>query len=580
MERRAVQEERRMVARHAYSPPFLPVSAMFPLTSLASGLALYQVLLGPNGVLAQDPSVKTVDLGYATYQTDLSLQDGVTSFLGIRYAAPPLGELRFQSPQPPVNTTGVQNATSQPIQCMQDGVNGANTTSPFRTNSSLPTTPGAVTPNTSEDCLYLNVHVPTNSDPSNASLPVVVWIHGGGYDAGSVAEHPVELIVSESNFGAIAVQMQYRLGVFGFLAGEQVKQGGALNAGLLDQQFALEWVQEHIAEFGGDPTKVTIWGESAGAGSVLQHVVAHGGQTDPPLFRAAMMSSPFLPFQYNYDDPIWETIYDAFVEGVHCTGNEDTLACLRSVNASALQAVDITIGRSNFMGVFTLVPVIDGSFIVERPLATLQKNRTNSDVLLVVTNAHEGDVFTNPSTLTANNFTLTEYITQLFPRMDDGQIQQAVGLYANITGLTTVPEQAALVYGENIFVCPAYASVAAFPASSAWKAEFAIPPALHGQDIPYYFPDSSLGLAPAFNNTNFLHAFEQAFFATAMSLDPNVHFVSPDITPAWPAWTTNGTVMLFNMTEAGEPEVKTIATDEDMLARCAFWNSMGEVNSQ
>ncbi|KAI0315766.1 Alpha/Beta hydrolase protein [Amylostereum chailletii] len=394
--------------------------------------------------------------------------------------------------------------------------------------------------------------------------------------------------------------MQYRLSVFGFLAGEKVKQGGALNAGLLDQQFALQWVQSHISKFGGDPTKVTIWGESAGAGSVLQHFVAHGGKTDPPLFRAAMMSSPFLPFQYPYNDPVWEAIYDTFVAGVNCTGTNDTLACLRSADATALQTLDSTITSANFMGVYTMVPVIDGSFIVERPLATLQKKQTNSDVLLVVTNTHEGDIFTNPAVLVADNFTLKEYITQLFPRMSVEQIEGAVGLYEGIAGATTVPEQAALVMGESIFVCPGYASLSAFPAASAWKAEFAIPPATHSVDVPFYFPGfvlrlliistaSSclhgcafriLGNAPPFNNTGFVRAFQQAFLATAMSLDPNAHFVQPDITPEWPTWQTSTREMLFNRTEAGEPVVKTVRTNEQLSNRCAFWNSLGEVNSQ
>ncbi|KAJ6572327.1 hypothetical protein B0H19DRAFT_1348498 [Mycena capillaripes] len=137
-------------------------------------------------------------------------------------------------------------------------------------------------------------------------LLVSVWIYGGGYVAGRASIYNGKDIIDQGNHGVVVVTTQYRLGLFGFLSGAEVKASGALNAGLLDQDFAFRWVKKHISKFGGDPSKVTIWGLSAGAGSALQHVVANNGKTTPQLFRGLITSSTFLPSQYNYNDRIPE----------------------------------------------------------------------------------------------------------------------------------------------------------------------------------------------------------------------------------------------------------------------------------
>ncbi|KAI0033945.1 alpha/beta-hydrolase [Vararia minispora EC-137] len=514
--------------------------------------------------------VKVADLGYATYQTDLSLDEGVTSFLGIRYAAAPVGDLRFRAPEPPESTSGIQNAITQPDECFQGNV-GLNSVSPFRKR-----TVNAQ----NEDCLFINVHVPTDSD-ANSNLPVVAWIHGGGYTAGSIggsvpAPFPAQTFVHSSNGSLVSVQIQYRLGAFGFLPGKAVADDGALNAGLLDQQYALQWIQTHISKFGGDPTRVSIYGESAGAGSVLQHIVANGGNTQPRLFQSAMMSSPFLPFQYAYDDPVSEELYAELLNRTNCT--DRALACLRTVDATTLSQIGNAIEAANFFGVFTWVPVVDGKFSVERPTVLLAERKINTDVALVFTNAHEGNIFVNSAELVANNTTLTEYITQLLVRLNDTSIQQAVSLYSNIPGLTSIPQQAAQVMGEVIFVCPAYFVLNAFDGHSSWKGEFAVPPATHGLDVLYVFADASVP-APPVNNSEFIGAFQQAFFDVALSLDPNVH-TSPIVTPEWPSYNADQEVMVFNVTEAHESDIAVVGPDTAQLERCAFWQSLAAVNAQ
>ncbi|KAF7349907.1 Carboxylic ester hydrolase [Mycena venus] len=525
----------------------------------------------------QSLSPKVAALGYATYQSTLSPDPGVTSFLGIRYAAPPTGQFRWKAPQPPATIKGIQNATQPALQCFQSGSltgsAGAAITNRFRKSPAFPSgdhnrgkrlqtrdTDGF----SDEDCLFLNVHTPTAST-ADSRLPVIVYMHGGGYDAGNISLYPTQDFVSLSRLGVVAVSIQYRLGVFGFLAGEDVKQGGDLNAGLLDQNFGLQWVQKYISVFGGDPAKVTIWGQSAGAGSILQHIVAHGGNTRPALFRAALANSPFLPFQYQYNDPIPETLYSNVVAHVNCSQSSNSLQCLRSAAASALTDADTQIGFASFMGTYTFVPVVDGTFIVERPSVTLNRGQRNGDALLVTTNSNEGAFFfVFPDVLTVNNFTLTEYITQLFPRLTTQQINIAVGLYSNI-GLATVSDQATKIMGESIFVCPAYWMVKAF-GKSGWKGEFAIPPGLHAEDLSYEF--MTFAIPPTFTDPGFLNAYRQSFLSTAISLNPNDQ-LKPTLLQTWPSWTGHDVEMLFNQTEGGAPVVETISTDKELLQRCA-----------
>ena len=195
--------------------------------------------------------------------------------------------MRWQAPQYPARNDTVIQAVAQPPICPQSGA--AQTPAIYGFNSG----PG------DEDCLFLNVYAPPNA----RNLPVIVWIRmlislplfikssqklilldGGGYGLFGAVYDPSQLINTNDN-GFIAVVIQYRLGAFGFLSSEDVKRKGRLNAGLLDQRFALQWVQAHIRRFGGDPHKVTIAGESAGAGAVMLQAMAYGGKQNPTLFN-------------------------------------------------------------------------------------------------------------------------------------------------------------------------------------------------------------------------------------------------------------------------------------------------------
>ncbi|KAJ7683194.1 Alpha/Beta hydrolase protein [Mycena rosella] len=491
-----------------------------------------------------------VDLGYAQYQGTVSAAN-ISHFLGIQYAAAPLGDLRFCAPQPPANVPGVQQATTQPKQCFQAWW-GTSPTNPLETRAAVAS---------SEDCLFLNVYSSGDAPGTTVgNLPVLVYIHGGGYVAGKASAYNGEDIIKQSNRGLVVVIIQYRLGVFGFLSGAEVKNKGALNAGLLDQDFALRWVNKHIAKFGGDPSKVTIWGESAGAGSVLQHVVANDGKTEPQLFRGAMTSSIFLPSQYEYNHRIPELLFREVVAQTSCTTATDSMVCLRATDANTLQAANKKISKGGFWGTFLFLPVVDGSFIRQRATLSLLQGKVNG----------VRTYFVNQSTEATAN--ATQYALDLFPGFGAVHASEVGSIYASL-GTELFQENA--IQGESIFICPTYLLLRAFT-GAAFKAEFAIQPALHADDLPYYWPSLA---TPSYQNRDFINAFTQTFTSFAISQDPNMKINPATITPRWEKWDLGHTEMLFNET-AGVPVVKPVMTSNALLERCRFWDSVGHKTAQ
>jgi para-nitrobenzyl esterase len=202
----------------------------------------------------------------------LSDNPAVTVFRGLPYAAPPVGLNRWREPQAPASWSGVRDATRFAPRCVQGGF-----------------APGADQPLTSEDCLYLNVWTPAAA--ADATLPVMVWVHGGGFfgGAGSAAIYDGENLASK---GAVVVTFNYRLGSFGFLAHPELSaespHGSSGNYGMLDMVAVLEWVYDNIAAFGGDPGNVTIVGESAGAQAVATLMASPLGAG---LFHRAILQS-------------------------------------------------------------------------------------------------------------------------------------------------------------------------------------------------------------------------------------------------------------------------------------------------
>jgi para-nitrobenzyl esterase len=277
---------------------------------------------------------------------------GVNTFLGLPYAAPPTGNLRWRAPQPAAAWSGVRDATQFGPSCPQ----------PTANNPYLP--PGPI----SEDCLYLNVYTPTLRDRSSGGRPVLVWIHGGGLTLDGARNYDGSKLAAD---GTVVVTINYRLGALGFLAHPALASrpgGPAGNYGLMDQQAALRWVQRNIARFGGDPGNVTIAGQSAGGLSVLAQLVSPGARG---LFQQAIVQSGAFALT---QQPLAaaEAAGEKFAAAVGCA--DQTARCLRSAPVSDLVSdfgVEIpgvvdgsvltqSIGTAIAHGLFARVPILNG----------------------------------------------------------------------------------------------------------------------------------------------------------------------------------------------------------------------------
>ena len=221
--------------------------------------------------------------------------------------------------------------------------------------------------NQSEDCLFLDIYAPATALRSNArKLPVVVWFYGGAYAFGSKLQFSPELysgqgLIEASNGGMIFVVGNYRLGAYGWLAGSYMEQNGLPNAGLYDQRLILQWVQDYIDQVGGDKTAVSAWGESAGAGSIMHHLVQADGQQDP-LFSKAVLQSPAFQWQWDRNGTM-NDIYRSFSNLTGC-GYEYNISCLRSANDNTLINANQKLFANVLQtGLFPLGPSVDGKWI-------------------------------------------------------------------------------------------------------------------------------------------------------------------------------------------------------------------------
>ncbi|TFY81776.1 hypothetical protein EWM64_g2235 [Hericium alpestre] len=372
------------------------------------------------------PPAPTVQLDKGVFT---GVQKGNTqSFMSIPYALPPIGNRRFRLPEPYPVYEGYYSATSFKPSCPQQAM-----TMPGWLDNELKHALDKVvdsmydhfTPD-SEDCLTINVVKPADATPLS-KLPVVVWIFGGGFQVGGTATYgdPSEKMVERSmQLGQpmIYVSMNYRVSALGFLASKEVRAAGVGNLGLQDQRLALKWVQKYVSNFGGDPSKVTIWGQSAGSISVSLHMITNNGNHEN-LFRGAIMQSGGpIPVAGVENGQVY---YDDLVKRVGCQNSRDTLQCLRGIDFRLLQAaIDTSPNFFAFQGlVLAWLPRVDGVFLREPPQHLVLKGEVAKVPFMTGNCDDEGTLFAISSTNLTHNNHMRDYLRQfMLPKASDAQI--------------------------------------------------------------------------------------------------------------------------------------------------------------
>ncbi|KAH9855288.1 carotenoid ester lipase precursor [Lenzites betulinus] len=435
---------------------------------LSSSLVLLLSAAGlASGAAVKAPSVK-LDKAFV-----IGTGDGIVSqFLGIPYAQPPVGQLRFQQPQPVTSYKGVVNATTFGNQCVQQALVLPNFTASVpdtisQTLSALVSVEDQGPPQ-SEDCLNLNVITPAGATPSS-KLPVVFASIACGFQVGSNEIEPGQVVVNRSiELGKpiIFVATNYRLSALGFLGGSEIKNAGLGNLGLQDQRTALRWVQKHISAFGGDPTKVTIWGESAGSISVASHMITNGGNPEG-LFRAAWMESgSAFP---SGDITKVQSTFDFIASEVGCASARDVLSCLRGVPMTSIKAaMDQTPTVISFEALnIPYWPHADGVFLKDHPQRLVIEGSVADIPFVAGSNEDEGTLFSLSSLNLTTQDDLAGYLrSNYFPAATGSNINDVLTHYPAdpATGspfgtgdqfaLTPVYKRLAAFQGDLIFQAP------------------------------------------------------------------------------------------------------------------------------
>lgn len=454
-------------------------------------------------------------------------RDGIGVFLGIPYAAPPVGPLRWRPPQPVATWSEIRACRAFGARCVQPPpVFG----------------PEEATPQ-SEDCLFLNLWAPP---PAAGPRPVMVWIHGGGWTTGSGSQ-PIYDGGRLAAAGVVLITVNYRLGPFGFLAHPllSAEGEGSGNHGMLDLIAALRWVQRNAAAFGGDPGNVTIFGESAGGGCVARLLVMPAARG---LFhRAIIQSAGFAGFARHLREP-WPDAEPAEAVGARIATRllpptaDDPLAALRAVPAADLLAVAqpaVGLFRTEGNG---FAPVVDGTLIPDRPERLAERGQAADVPVLLGTNADEATIFTArvPLRTPADLRRLAELgfaaradeALRLFPVVD-GDVRAAGNALIGVTAFVAEARRSARLLaappGRSRVFLYHFSRVPPLPPPLRQRLG-----AFHGAEIAYVFGQPELlspqRTAPA-EDRRLAERMRDAWVRFAASGDPN----GGDL-PAWPAY--------------------------------------------
>ncbi|KAH8805237.1 Alpha/Beta hydrolase protein [Xylogone sp. PMI_703] len=504
------------------------------------------------------------------------------AFYGIPFALPPVGPLRLRHPVSYNQSwTGRRNATVRSASC--PGYDG------FSDGLTL-----------SEDCLTLDIVRPANTSAQD-KLPVFVWIYGGGFKGGGIQDprYNTSFIVRNSmdmNKPIIAVAISYRLMGFGFLGSKEVLAAGVGNVGLFDQRLALRWISENIQGFGGDPTKVTIAGESAGGSSVGYHMVGFDGRHDQ-LFRAVIVQSGSLIGAALNNEAqlakVYQPWYDNITATVGCDKTADSLECLRTIPYSDLY---------NAMRGKQFKPLIDGTFISRLPSQSLAQGLIADVAIIMGSNTDEGTAtFFGPRGTLNTTSDVDQYVAGLGVSLNSSVVNKVLDLYPDDpalgcpfqTGGETFADQGAQ-YKRGAAITGDWAIQAGRRYIAKWKVNnSALPiytyrfdqPPWNGQEVdvtvvpPVYVthyteicfvfdnPDKNVNwIGPFPSYANLAKKMSRMWAAFVHDLNPNHHGIEG--VPRWPQYSERAQNIVFRADQV------TIEKDDYRAPQFEFWNTL------
>ncbi|XP_065589254.1 fatty acyl-CoA hydrolase precursor, medium chain-like [Cyrtonyx montezumae] len=358
--------------------------------------------LAATGPKAEQPEVVTKHGAVRGYQMKVDAAErSVNIFLGLPFAKPPVGPLRFSEPQPPEPWRGVRDATSYPPMCLQDKVLGQFFSDVITNRKEK------VHLQTSEDCLYLNIYTPVSIE-SQEQLPVFVWIHGGGLVFGAASSYDGSALAAFDN--VVVVAIQYRLGILGYFStGDKHARG---NWGYLDQVAALQWIQENIMHFGGDPGSVTIFGESAGGISVSALILSPLAKG---LFHRAISESGTAIRNLFTEYPEKEAQRIAAAAGCEKSNSAALVECLREKTEEEIEQITLKLDMTTLQLCYNsyencgqaslfIRASVDGEFLPMSPRQLLSEKAINAVPYMIgVNNCEFGWVI--PKMMKFPNFT-------------------------------------------------------------------------------------------------------------------------------------------------------------------------------
>jgi len=553
-------------------------------------LCFLLLLLCPPVALSRDLVVKT-NYGRVRGMRENVNGKYVDSFLGIPYAKPPVGDLRFKHPIPAEPWEGIFNATERPHTCWQV----TDTTYPGFRGSEM------WNPNTkmSEDCLYLNVWVP---QPRPRDATVMVWIYGGGFYSGTSTLDVYDARIFAAEENVIIASMQYRVGSLGFMYMGHPDAPG--NAGLFDQLLALKWVHENIHHFGGNPNRVTLFGESAGAASVTMHLLSPLSQD---YFTRAITQSASATCD-------WAVLPRETAKMRAMTMAEFT-ACKSAGQQAEDSDIDVGLVIECFrrlppekiidkewvsLGImqFPHVPIVDGAFLEENPNDALIRKNFKKTNLLTGSNLNEGNWFIvyelpdyfsrdNPSLVARDQF--ADSITKLFkyyptfPREINSFGREAIMYrytpWNDHNNMLDNRNNLDKVVGDFHFTCPVNRFAQGYAeggqtvymyyfthrsTQNPWPKWMGV---LHGDEVSFVFGDPLNVTKGYTEDEKRLAKKMMRYWANfARTGDPNRHPEGP-ITSDWPVYTPNGKEYLT--LDTGDRKVIGKGPRADY---CAFWD--------